>query len=68
VHRGFDKNEYGTEISLHTCDVCGQDFTLTPSQKRDEPCGTPDCKSYDENRDVELLLENGAKLEKFDIQ
>lgn len=27
---GLGRNEYGTEISRHVCDVCGRPFTVCP--------------------------------------
>jgi len=68
MHRGFSRNEYGTKISLHTCNDCGADFSLCPAQERDDTCGHPECSSYDESRDVEKLLENGAELKKVSVQ
>lgn len=62
MHKGFAKNEYGTDISLHNCDVCKCDFSLCPAQDRDDTCGHIDCRSYDPSRDVDLLLSEGHEL------
>lgn len=62
MHLGFSKNEYGTEISLHKCDVCGVEFSQCPARKQNDPCQGIDCKSYDPNHDVELMLADGAEL------
>ncbi len=68
AHLGYDRNHYGTLVSLHKCDVCGQRFTLCPGQDTDEPCGYPPshdpdnqvgCQSYDPDRDVVKLLSDG---------
>lgn len=68
MHRGFGKNEYGTKISLHTCDECGQEFTVCPAQTYDDTCGHPECTSYDSSRDVMSLIDEGAELKKFTVQ
>lgn len=68
MHKGFSKNEYGTPISLHNCDVCHQDFSQCPAREQNDTCGHPDCGSYDESRDVEKLLAGGAQLRKEAIQ
>lgn len=62
MHKGFSKNEYGTEISLHNCDICKNDFSVCPALKNDDTCGHIDCDSYDSSRDVDLLLSEGAEL------
>lgn len=65
---GYSKNEHGTKISLHKCDVCGNEFSLCPAQEGDDTCGFKECASYDPNRDVGKLLREGATLEKVYIQ
>lgn len=63
MRRGTSVNEYGTPISLHRCNVCGQEFTLCPAREEDDTCGDPGgpngegrCASYDPSRDVDLLF------------
>lgn len=68
MHKGFGKNEYGTEISLHVCDECGNEFSLCPAQKQDDTCGHIDCKSYAPYRDVDVLLSEGFELKKKEVQ
>lgn len=68
MHLGYGKNEYGTKISLHNCDVCNQGFSLCPAADKDDTCGHPDCGSYDESRDFSKLLENGIDVFKENIQ
>lgn len=63
MHRGFDHNEYGTRISHHTCETCGQEFTLCPAQETDEHwknCLDTDCTSYDPSRDVNKMIEDAG--------
>ena len=62
MHKGFSKNEYGTEISLHECDSCGTEFSACPAQDRDIKCMGLICDSYDESRDVESLMASGHEL------
>jgi hypothetical protein len=63
---GTRQNEYGTLVSVHRCDVCGDEFTLCPAIDGDDTCGFPGneerpaCGSYDPGRDVGLLFEAGA--------
>lgn len=64
AHLGFDKNEYGTRISKHKCDVCGENFTLCPAQEKDDTCGHPECASYDINRDANFLFMSDAEIKK----
>jgi hypothetical protein len=68
---GYDYNEYGVRYTRLRCDVCGQEFTLTPAVTRDDTCGRPPgcdgpddpgCVSYDRSRDVSALLSDGAEL------
>lgn len=52
----MDFNEYGTVVSVHTCDMCGDRFTLCPAQPPPAPgwenCMILPCESYDEERDA----------------
>lgn len=73
AHLGYDKNEYGTRISKHRCETCGNEFTLCPAifpeQKGWENCLAVGCASYDRSRDLDRLfgddglLKKGTKLE-----
>lgn len=66
AHLGYDKNEYGTRISRHRCDTCGEDFTVCPAQFPEATgwanCMAPTCASYDPARDVDVILANGGSL------
>lgn len=68
AHFGYDKNEYGTRISKHRCDTCGEDFTVCPAQPPEakgwENCMAPKCASYDPARDVDRFLEEGGTLKR----
>lgn len=64
MHKGFSKNEYGTEVSLHKCDICGVEFTQCPARKQNDACQSIDCNSYDPGNDVKLLLSEGMELMK----
>ena len=63
AHKGYDKNEFGTLISKHTCDACGEDFTVCPAQHPEskgwDNCLAPNCKSYDAARDVDKMIGEG---------
>lgn len=49
-------NQYGTEVSLHECPVCGRSFTVCPPRSEgDDVCLHVDCESYDVSRDAELF-------------
>ena len=71
---GMSKNEYGTDISVHTCDTCGREFTVCPAVPDDEEdlkawanCLADDCPSYNPNRDVDALLFFGCvEIKKVD--
>lgn len=68
----YDFNEYGTMVSRHRCDACGDVFTLCPAAKTEaakaDTCGRPPglegptdpgCGAYDEGRDVSKALWGG---------
>lgn len=48
-------NEYGTPVSHHTCDTCGQDFTICPADKNWSNCLAENCASYDPHLDLDIL-------------
>ena len=65
MHLGYDKNEYGTQISVHACDVCGVSFTVCPArfpEEKREVCQVKPCASYDPACDVDLFMENGGEV------
>lgn len=60
---GYGVNEYGTQISRHVCDTCGEPFTVCPAIPPDEveergweSCLSKACDSYDPLRDVDLIM------------
>lgn len=70
MHEGFTKNEYGTPVSKHTCDVCGYKFTVCPARPAYEntPCQMTWCASYSAATDVDKMFEEGtAQLERGPI-
>ena len=55
-------NEYGTPVTIHKCDTCGDQFSVCPAvsvEQRDQydNCLAMACDSYDPMRDVTLILE-----------
>lgn len=56
-----DENEHGTPLTVHKCDECGNEFTVTPAvpaERRDEwnMCMAESCPSYEPTRDAELYF------------
>ena len=59
-HLGIGLNEFGSEIAVFVCDVCGQVFTVCPPptvEQFGESCLSLDCDSYDVERDADLMFE-----------
>lgn len=61
MYRGVGINEYGTPVSLHTCDTCGDEFSVCPEVpecRADEwdGCLSLACGSYEPMRDAELYF------------
>lgn len=59
-------NDYGTPVSVHVCETCGNSFTLCPLVTDKESTKWPDClaqecESYDEDRDVDKLFDDGEE-------
>ena len=51
-------NEFGTPVSVHTCDACGELFTVCPPVdigKWGTGCLAEGCPSYDISRDIDLF-------------
>lgn len=63
MHLGYTTNEYGTRVSQHRCDACGSEFTVCPAAFPEavgwNNCLAPTCPSYDPNRDVDKVLDEG---------
>lgn len=54
-------NEFGVAITVFKCEYCGNEFTVVPAVSDDKldqwtGCLAPECKSYDQMRDVDALL------------
>lgn len=66
MHKGFSNNEYGTKVSNHTCDTCGNDFTVCPAKDKDSTsfndCLALECGSYDPNRDADILFMSDKEI------
>jgi len=62
---GYDNNMYGTKVSVHVCDTCGEKFTVCPAVGERpgwDNCATPECGSYDPYRDVDKLFGKDDKI------
>lgn len=58
---GLDRNEYGTLVSVHLCNRCGNRFTVCPPVVDEEwggECLAEGCASYDLRRDIDLVWEH----------
>lgn len=60
TYRGLSVNEYGTEVSLHTCDTCGEDFSVCPAVPEEHlkdwnGCQADWCGSYQMDRDPDMI-------------
>ncbi len=66
MHTGFSENEYGTSVSHHKCDACGDIFTVCPAGDVDsldwDNCMALDCVSYDPDRDADILFMSDAEI------
>jgi len=63
----YDVNEFGTRVSVHICRYCGDEFTVCPAipverESNFEGCLAVGCPSYDPERDVDKLFDNGADI------
>lgn len=62
-----DVNEYGTPVSVMECETCGMEFTVCPSvsdPSKWPDCTAPECASYDESRDIDIMFGDRSGLEK----
>lgn len=56
---GISVNDFGTPVSLHTCEACGREFTVCPARENDVDwggCLARECPSYDPARDVDRFF------------
>ena len=58
---GEGVNEYGTPVTIHKCDTCGDQFSVcpaAPTETRDQwdECLADTCDSYDLIRDAERYV------------
>ncbi len=62
MYIGTDLNDYGTVISQHICDTCGDAFTVCPAQDPEghayNNCLAETCESYDPARDIDKAWDN----------
>ena len=61
-------NEYGTKVYATNCETCGRFYSICPypekgTEHRWNNCLAPECGSYDKDRDVDLMLDNGLEIE-----
>ena len=70
MRTGESVNEFGTPVSTHVCDTCGEPFTLCPAQGEDKPgwenCLAETCPSYDLSRDIDLAWDY-SDIRKTDV-
>jgi len=68
---GESTNEYGTPISTHICDTCGDEFTMCPAIPDDDDrwpdCLSETCASYDPERDIDILFASDAEIKRKPI-
>ncbi len=59
---GYGFNEHGTKFSMHLCDECGVEYTVTPAADdgRFNRCQVAPCPSYSEENDIDLAISKGA--------
>ncbi len=59
-------NEHGTGTSVHCCETCGIEFTVTPKAPNNgegyENCLYPECDSYDPHRDMDIVFMTDAEI------
>jgi hypothetical protein len=60
-----DKNEHGVRITVFRCEFCGEEFSVCPAVPdinldNWKGCLRPQCESYDEERDVDKMIEEGG--------
>lgn len=54
-------NEFGTPVSVHTCEACGRMFTVCPPADPETwgtGCLAEGCPSYDLRRDIDLFWDD----------
>lgn len=60
MYLGLGENEDRIKVSKHKCDTCGDEFTVCPAYGEGsagfENCLSPECASYDPNRDLEIVF------------
>lgn len=65
------ENEHGTGTSVHECETCGIEFTVTPKALNNgagyENCLYPECDSYDPHRDVDILFMTDKEIYNNDL-
>ncbi len=60
-----DVNEQGTPITVFQCESCGVEFSVCPAipdidLDNWKGCMRPECDSYDEERDVDKMMDEGT--------
>ena len=67
MYLGTIANSHGTPIDVHTCETCGDTFTVCPAGDRADDdqwrgCLSRACASYDPNRDADWFFDDGNVL------
>lgn len=69
-----DKNEDDVGFTVLHCGFCDTEYTICPQLEDNEiqpwvdgGCTTPECDSYDPNRDCEILFISDEELAKRDV-
>lgn len=67
---GETLNDYGTVVSVHTCDTCGKKYTVCPAVDKPEVdngglysnCMAEDCQSYDPAHDIDSVFDSDDEM------
>jgi len=63
-----EPNRHGTGTSIHKCNTCGEEFSVTPAVSEESQgfvnCLSPDCASYDPERDLDILFMSDCAIKK----
>ena len=62
TYLGRSTNEYGTPVSRHRCDDCGDEFTVCPESPNFGGCLAEGCPSYDISRDIDRVWDGVQKF------
>ena len=68
-------NEYGTLVSVHTCNTCANEYTVCPAVDLPEQdngglysnCMSEDCASYDPVHDLDSAFDTDEEIKQRDV-